>query len=332
MFNFEFDLQALSTLFEDEKAEALSFDLPELGPEEQSSLDEFNAAKGIPAARQLYAKLPLSIKVHLTFLGLFEKANSPYHCSELRDWLELETWTPKQALLLLAGVSPEAAMVDWTYENFAGVEISRPKIRMATTLNAIHDTYDVPERDAWDDDIRDVKRQLSQSKSATPSEDRTLDLQRRLAELEALRDGDSVVRREKVMRHRSNILAGLSKRWFSGDHDVQKRNVPIHFIGWAAARGFQPEWYEWAKSSDLIDASEDVYRAPFFDPDQPDYPVLLHIAVRAWEAARVGGTGTPKQRIERFVSDRYPALKATTRELIAQIANWERTGGRPKQD
>ena len=141
-----------------------------------------------------------------------------------------------------------------------------------------------------------------------------------------------VVRREKTMLHRSNILAGLSKRWFSGDHDVAARNFPSHFIGWAAARGFYPEWFEWAKSSELIDASEEVYRAPFFDPDQPDYPVLLHIAVRAWEAARVGGTGTPKQRIERFVSERYPALKATTRELIAQIANWERTGGRPRQD
>ena len=332
MFNFELDIQALSALFEDEKAKALSLDLPDLAPKEKSSFDEFNAATGITEAQQLYGALPLNLQFRLALLGLIDRAKSPYHFSALRDWLELETWTPKQALLLLAGVSPDAAKVDWTYKNFAGVEISRPKIRMATVLNAIHDTYDVPERDAWDDDICEVKRELGQSASGNLSEDRKRDLQRELAKLEALRDEDTVVRREKTMLHRSNILAGLSKRWFSGDHDVAARNFPSHFIGWAAARGFYPEWFEWAKSSELIDASEEVYRAPFFDPDQPDYPVLLHIAVRAWEAARVGGTGTPKQRIERFVSERYPALKATTRELIAQIANWERTGGRPRQD
>ena len=75
--------------------------------------------------------------------------------------------------------------------------------------------------------------------------------------------------------------------------------------------------------------SDDVQDAPFFDADAADYPELLHIAVRAWEHARQTSAGTPKQRVLDFLADRYPLMPQSSRDAIAQVVNWQRSGGRP---
>ncbi len=71
------------------------------------------------------------------------------------------------------------------------------------------------------------------------------------------------------------------------------------------------------------------FEAPFFDADSPDYPELLAIATRAWEYARKGTSGTPKQRVLEFLADRYSSLPQGSRDAIAQVVNWHRAGGRP---
>jgi hypothetical protein len=71
------------------------------------------------------------------------------------------------------------------------------------------------------------------------------------------------------------------------------------------------------------------FEAPFFDPDAEDYPEMLAIAVRAWEHARKGTEGTPKQRVLGFLYAQHRKLPQGTREAIAQVANWQRSGGRP---
>jgi len=73
-----------------------------------------------------------------------------------------------------------------------------------------------------------------------------------------------------------------------------------------------------------------IASSPFFDADADDYPKLLHIAVRAWEHARTGTLGTAKQRIYKFLIERYPDLSASEREAISVIGNWQKSGGRPK--
>lgn len=69
--------------------------------------------------------------------------------------------------------------------------------------------------------------------------------------------------------------------------------------------------------------------APFFDADAEDYPYLLHIAVRAWEDARHSSTGTPKQRVLNYLETKYPTMPQGSRDAIAQVVNWQRSGGRP---
>lgn len=327
-FDLAADLAALRRFAEDERRRVEESPLPDLSPEQQLQLDEFQSLP-IELAKVRFKELPFELTMHLSLLGTREVARDPYEHSDLSRWLGFETWRPRDALLLLAGVSPSAALVDWTYENFMGARIERPTIRAASDLDAVYDHYDIPSPSDWSDDILSIRTRL-RVEAKTLTEEQRNELERELKSLEKLRDDPSIVRRAAELRHRSNILAALSDQWFSGDHDPEKRNTPEYFIAWADARGFRPEWYEWARSRGLVDEHDMVYRAPYFDPDAEDYPELLHIALRAWEETRGHGEGTPKQRIERFLQERYPTLRPTTRELIAQVANWQRTGGRPK--
>lgn len=328
-FDFEHQLEALRRISDQRRDELLMQTPPSLSSAHQALLDKFKAARTIEEAEEAVKGLPLEVAMCLSIDGLHQQARSPYHFSSLRDWLRLETWQPKDALLLLAGICPRAAIVEWEMENFMGAMLDEPRIVNANCLNAVGDDYIVPARDAWDDDIHSVKRELRE-RGDSLNEEGKRELQARLDHLQELRDGQEVVMRDKELRLRSELLADLSRHWFSGDHDPQKRYSPEHYLGWAAARGFIPEWHDWALSQGLIDAHEAVFRQPFFDPDSPDYPELLHIAVSAWQEARKGSVGTPKQRIEKFLLERYTTLPPTTRELIAQLANWQRTGGRPR--
>ena len=73
----------------------------------------------------------------------------------------------------------------------------------------------------------------------------------------------------------------------------------------------------------------DLY-ASIFDADSADYPELLHIAVHAWEHAKNTDGETPKKRILAFLNARYLGLHKSTKESIALVANWQKSGGRPK--
>lgn len=81
-----------------------------------------------------------------------------------------------------------------------------------------------------------------------------------------------------------------------------------------------------------LEGDDSPYIAPYFDADSPEYPELLAIAVRAWEAAKAAkNSETPKQRVLNYLGERYPKLGQTSRDAIAQVVNWQRTGGRPSK-
>ncbi len=82
-------------------------------------------------------------------------------------------------------------------------------------------------------------------------------------------------------------------------------------------------------SDPKVTAPEQSNGTFYFDPDDDDYPELLHVAFRAWEHARNAGDGTPKQRIQSFLEARYPHIPTASRNAIALVANWNKVGGRP---
>jgi hypothetical protein len=291
-----------------------------LCPEDQAALERF-----IDGETE-FGDLPLDVRFYVVRQSELEQSKDPYRYSALPQRLALQLWAPQDGLLLLSGLDPSGALVDWTWENFAGAVISdSPRVRNAQPLRDHQDSYLTPVRGDWDADIAEARRRLTQGSAAEAA-----DLRERIAQLEKLRSDPAVVEKTQRMEAYSKVLSKLYLQWISTDHDTEKRYSPSYFIQWAAKIHYRPHWLDWAERAQLIDAHDGVFRAPYFDPDAADYPELLHIAVVAWEQARAGSDGTPKQRIDRFLASRYPHLSGNARDLIAQIANWQRIGGRPK--
>jgi hypothetical protein len=118
-FELDAELEALKELADDERRRALEGPLLDLTPEQDRELQEFQALS-LKEAQSRHKELSKEVSMQLTLLGIRERASAPYWFSDLSKWLGFETWKPKDALLLLSGVSPTAAIVDWTFENFMG--------------------------------------------------------------------------------------------------------------------------------------------------------------------------------------------------------------------
>ena len=283
----------------------------------------------IPAKDPYFLALSLESKMWMTMKGMQEQRENPLYFSGLQSYLERETWNPRDALLILSGVDPHAALVDWSYENFLGAELNHPKIRRATWFTQSSDLYDYPLPSDFDDSPWELKSKIRDARNTG----RHLDAEKLEAELiqteKWAKDETSIYLRE-MLNLRSEMLECISQRWQTADHDPELKHSPEYFIRWAEARGFVIEWASWARQHELIDVDPPATEAPFFDADSEDYPELLHIAVRAWDHARKGDSGTPKQRIQEFIKERYPQVKEGTRDAIALVANWQKSGGRPK--
>lgn len=74
---------------------------------------------------------------------------------------------------------------------------------------------------------------------------------------------------------------------------------------------------------------EPLARPFYMDPSSPCFPPLLSPAMRAWEEATKGSTRTPKMRIADYLKEHHPDLSGQSREAIAHVFNWGRSGGRP---
>jgi|GEM_PF-2538750 len=322
---FRHEVESIRTIEAGRVAATLGRPLPHLSPEHEVLLSEF-------IDRKLdFNRLPPEVQFFISIKSERDRLADPYRYSSLPERLSQQVWNPRDGLLLLAGISPMGALIDWTWNNYMGAEIfDSPKIRNALPLTAGDDFYLTPVAEAWSEEIAEMRRVLREDGPQLQA----IDLERtkrKVSQWLKHREDPEVVEKSKLLDGYGVVLGRLVRRWNSTDHDIGARYAPAYFLKWASENGFTPEWAAWALKEGLIDAHDSVYRAPFFDPDAEDYPELLHIAVAAWEYARRQSSGTPKQRIERFLAERYGStIPRTTRGLIAQVANWQRTGGRPE--
>lgn len=287
------------------------------------------AVQAVLEGRVAEDEISITAKFYLMSEDQKTRAADPYGHSELPSLLALETWEPKDALLILAGISPLAAHVDWSYANYLNVTVHSPRVNAATCFTDVFDHYDVLNLDDLTSEIRKVRSTQNALNGKKVNGSATTQVRNHLEILESLSKSETVLQRAKLLELRSEVLAILYSRWENGAHDAGARRPPSYYVSWAEKRGFTIEWAGWAREKNLLDDGHDVFRAPHFDADKPDYPEYLVIANRAWEYARVNGEGTPKQRVLKFLMERYPNVPADTRDAIARVVNWRRTGGRP---
>lgn len=68
-----------------------------------------------------------------------------------------------------------------------------------------------------------------------------------------------------------------------------------------------------------------------FDPEAPNYPMELDIALQAWRAVSNDSTaGRVKERLTIWIKKAYPKLPSAAVERIVGVCNWDKTGGRPR--
>ncbi len=241
--------------------------------------------------------------------SIYDQAQSersdPFSHSTLNYWLNLELWDEREGLLILSGVDP----------NSVGAEGADP---WANDLSwrAVQPFREPPSFSLAPVDAFTVGPESFKDAGAYES---------------YLQDQEYRYEVAKAYRLTFEGLQHKLARTINplGPEVANRRRRPVAFLAWAKALNFVPEWLEWAAHQRLIPDQLDPTPGPFFDADSPEYPRLLHIAVRAWDAARLPGKGTPKQRIDQFLQERYPDLSPSTRSAIALIANWQKAGGRP---
>ncbi|MDM0077472.1 hypothetical protein QTH90_23905 [Variovorax sp. J2P1-59] len=262
--------------------------------------------------------------------SLAERRKNPIFYSDLPQLLDQETWAPPDGMLILAGVAPRAAVMEWSYRNFMGAEIDTPRIKHANWFTCTSDLYTLPVVDDFKvsaDELREWSRK-SEKGEITLEENRALD--HRLSEEVRWAEDKSSNYKSEVLRLRAEMVGALKRRWDSGEHDPSQRRAPAFFVRWAESRGFEVEWAAWAREQGFLERDAPATEPPYFDADSEDYPELLHIAVRAWDHARKGAGGTPKKRITAFVAARYPHISDGAKDAISLIANWQKSGGRPR--
>lgn len=70
-----------------------------------------------------------------------------------------------------------------------------------------------------------------------------------------------------------------------------------------------------------------------FDIEDPKYPQELDIALQAWTAAcNMSGGGTAKEQVMVWLNQSGYKLSGAAIERIATICNWDKSGGRPRNN
>jgi hypothetical protein len=277
-----------------------------------------------------YRQLSKEASMWLSLESHFERRKNPIFYSNLPLLLEQETWAPLDAMLILSSVDPSEAIMEWSSKNFMGAEINSPNIKHANWFTSTSDLYDYPIVDDFEYSSSELKQLIREAEARDSSEEEREELHLELARVEKWRQDETSRFKSEMLNLRAEMVGTLKKRWDSCDHDPSQRRTPAFFVRWAESRGFDVEWAAWAREHEFLERDAPATEPPYFDADSEDYPELLHVAVRAWDHAKNGTGGTPKQRITAFVSDRYPHISDGAKEAIALIANWQKSGGRPK--
>jgi hypothetical protein len=143
--------------------------------------------------------------------------DNPYSISALNKYLGLETWVFKDGLLLLTGINPIGAEVEWNgYENYNGVWIDQPVIRNADFLDPNLPDYTTPTDFSYMEDKNHFKGDK--------------DIEEKISLLKRL--GDK--------------LQYLLSNWESALTPHEDRNTPSYYIEWALSKGLEIPWLAYA--------------------------------------------------------------------------------------
>ncbi len=205
------------------KVDMLSGELPEDWEDHLIKIEDYNyLIRGLNLDKKV-PQIKAPIEEHR------EKENDPYSFSSLEEWLEHDTWSNNDALLIIIGIEPTGADVNWDgFENVNGIHVNIAKLVNASFFDDIYDSYIDPHYISEDE-----------LKEWGYTDIETID---QLAQ-----------RREKILAY-SSKLGKVKSLWDASDFD-KERYSPKHYIDWAARKKIHVPWLDWATNKNIFESS-----------------------------------------------------------------------------
>jgi len=172
----------------------------------------------------------------------------------LGRWLERDTWTPREALSILAGLDPARSSIEWTRSNSSEATIASPIVQDACFFADWRTTFFPPHSYAPGQSKSKLLTAIEDSR-AIGFEDAAQELIRKVNQEQESAFAELELLKRRQVKLRSEMLKCISQRWYSSSHYTETRQIPEFFIEWAEALGFQIEWLSWARGENLLDTS-----------------------------------------------------------------------------
>jgi hypothetical protein len=186
-----------------------------------------------------------------------------YESSSIAFYLSLQTWEENEGLLLLCGIEPQGAKVDYGYENSVGAWIDQAKIHHAEFIGR-PDIYKIPSQDELTGWLKECNEEyqanhqdlINPSGSSSQIQGRYPAVKKQDALYQEFGMYENLLSNKyfnQVWEMRANFEIRLSryrKMWNSGRHE--DRNPPGYYIDWVLNQGQEIPWLEWVKSEGLL--------------------------------------------------------------------------------
>ena len=135
-----------------------------------------------------------------------------------------------------------------------------------------------------------------------------------------------------ILDNALELRDNLIKIWDRSEYGQYHQNSPKFYIDYFLNKGVEPPWLDWAKEEGYYSEDDKNNNIKALEFPEDKYPSELHIANMAYEKAiKDNSSGTPKQKIQKYLKENHPKLSSEATERISVVANWNQSPGAPKK-
>lgn len=250
----------------------------------------------------------------------------------LEKFFKYDQWKVKEAWLLLAGILPVPASIDWDYvvESCEGAELGRIKLEVVYPIK-FRALFEHPKE-------RVSEGEMGLSDQSVADWNKEVDKQRFVKEQYRKRLEKIVNLWERTKHSESRFY---DPGFLGGDHRSELVDIP-YVIDWASSKGIEIDWFDWANSRGYLNSGTQIQgvknqRDNKSAPDPLDnksnsYSEELAIAIQIWSKLQEQEIirKTPKRAALELLEQNYEYLSEDAKERIAKVVNWNKKGGSPK--
>ena len=193
-----------------------------------------------------------------------DESEDPYTYSSLPQYFQLDTWSVTEGILLISGINPDEALIDFSQCNELGAQTNKVKIKAAQPLNIIQDIYDYPRLETIRNDIEEMWSDLYDYRlklASNPPLHEEENLSSRIKwvkgtieDYEGILEEEDIKAVELIREHYDLKIGRILKVWLSttGHHDnnndqsLDERHPKEYFFNWAKEKNIKIDWLDWA--------------------------------------------------------------------------------------